>query len=643
MQNVFLNKLSLNNLSLAQRKLLLVSASGVLLLSGLALKYVWSLEGVAYWLLLAATVIAGADIAKRAVQGLGSKQISIELLVTIAAVGALFIGEVWEAAAVTFLFTFGAYLEARTLQSTRRALAGLLDLAPEVAIVLRDGEPVEVSPWEVAPGETVIVRPGTRLPVDGEVLTGLAAVDESAITGEPLAAEKSAGSLVFAGTISQSGLLQVRATGVGADTTLARIIQRVEQAQEAKAPAQQFIERFASWYTPAMLLFSIAVWLVTRDLHLALTLLVISCPGALVISTPVSIVAGIGRAASKGILIKGGQDLERAGRIDALAFDKTGTLTRGQPVLNTIVALQPEPVLAGAGATSAAAGSWDSRQQEVLRWAAGAEMGSEHPLARPILEASAGLGAIGFPDEFETITGRGIRAVVEGSSVLVGTLGFIAQQGVSVSDTARSQLAELQGQGQTAVGVTRDGLLLGLLGIQDQIRDSAASTVAALRRQGVERLVMLTGDNRRTAEAIATAAGITEVHAELLPEDKLEQIQQLQHSGHTVAMIGDGINDAPALAAADVGIAMGAAGTDVAIETADIALMTDDLLKIPEAIRLSRLTLRNIRQNMLIALLTVAGLLAGVLMGEVHMAGGMLIHQGSVFLVILNAMRLLRA
>jgi Cd2+/Zn2+-exporting ATPase len=633
----------LKNLSLAQRKLLLVSLSGALLLAGLALMYLWPLDSVARILLIGASVIAGGDIALRAGQGLKRRQISIELLVTIAAVGALFIGEVWEAAAVTFLFTFGAYLEARTLQSTRRALSDLLDLAPEMAVVLRDGETVEVSPWEVAPGETVVVRPGTRLPVDGEVLSGLAAVDESAITGEPIAAEKSAGSLVYAGTISQSGLLQVRATGVGADTTLARIIQRVEEAQEAKAPTQQFIERFASWYTPAMLLFSIAVWLYTRDLHLALTLLVISCPGALVISTPVSIVAGIGRAAKKGILIKGGEDLERAGRINALAFDKTGTLTQGRPVLSAIHALQAEPVLAGAAAASGSAATWSAAQQEVLRWAASAEMGSEHPLARPILEASSGLGALPFPEEFETVTGRGISALVDGSNVLVGTLDFIAGREVPVSADARSTLAGFQAAGQTAVGVARDGNLLGLLAIQDTVRDTAASATAALRRQGINRLVMLTGDNARTAQAIADAAGITEVHAELLPEEKLEHIRALQREGFVVAMNGDGINDAPALAAADIGIAMGAAGTDVAIETADIALMTDDLLRIPEAMRLSRLTLRNIRQNTAIALLTVAGLLAGVLMGEVHMAGGMLIHQGSVSLVILNAMRLMRA
>lgn len=622
--------------TVAERKLILVSASGVLLGAGLLFIHAWPVDWLARWLLIAATLIAGTDIAKRAVMGVQRKQISIELLVTIAAVGALIIGEVWEAAAVTFLFTFGAYLEARTLQSTRRALGDLLNLAPDVAVVVRNGEALEVSPWEVAHGETVIVRPGTRVPVDGEVQTGSGAVDESAITGEPIPAEKQAGSQVYAGTISQSGLLHVRATGVGADTTLARIIQRVEEAQEAKAPTQQFIERFAQWYTPAMLVFSIAVWLVTRDIHLALTLLVISCPGALVISTPVSIVAGIGRAATKGILIKGGQDLERAGKITALAFDKTGTLTRGQPVLTEIIAFAP------AGELVASTG-WSAAQERVLSWAAQAEMGSEHPLAKPILQAAAHLGTLPFPSEFESVTGRGIRALVDGENVLVGTLDFIASSDVSVPESAREQLAALQLRGHTAVGVSVGSELIGLLGIQDTVRDTAAPAVAQLRLQGINTLVMLTGDHARTAEAVASAAGITDVHAQLLPEQKLEHIHALQRTGHVVAMVGDGINDAPALAAADIGIAMGAAGTDVAIETADIALMTDDLLRIPEAMRLSRLTVRNIRQNTTIALATVVALLVGVLLGEVHMAGGMLVHQASVFLVIVNAMRLMRA
>lgn len=610
-------------LSLTQRRLLTVLLSGALLVLGLLFIRFPLFLTTGQMLLVVATAVAGYDIAVRAVRSLASRTIGVELLVTIAATGALLIGEYWEAAAVTFLFTFGAWLEARTLQSTRRALGELLELAPEVAVVLRDGQPLEVSPWEVVAGETVLVRPGSRLAVDGWVIEGSSTVDQSPITGEPLPVTKQEGDEVFAGTVNQNGLLQVRATQVGADTTLARIIQRVEAAQEAKAPTQRFIERFAARYTPAMLLLAGIVWLLTQDLHLALTLLVISCPGALVISTPVSIVAGIGRAARKGILIKGGEHLERAGRIDTVAFDKTGTLTQGEPVLSTVVTLG------------------DADRLDLIRTAASAELASEHPLAAPIRAAAD--GQLHFPEQFESVTGRGISATVAGSRVLVGSLRFMEESGIQVDRSVRQSLDDMQEQGQTAVAVARDGQLLGLLGIEDQIRGDAAAAIAELQRMGIRSTVMLTGDGSRTARAVAQAAGIDRVEAELLPEDKLEKIHELQDAGAVVAMVGDGINDAPALAAADVGVAMGAAGTDVAIETADIALLADELGRLPEAIRLSRLTLRNIRQNTGLALLTVAGLLAGVLLGQVHMAGGMLIHQLSVFLVILNAMRLMRA
>lgn len=613
-------------LSPATRRLIVAITSAVLLTIGL----IWLNFGAnpvpGQVFLTAATVVAGVGIATRAIQALGMRQISIELLVTIAAIGALFIGEYWEAAAVTFLFTFGAYLEARTLQATRRALSDLLDVVPDVAIVLRNGEPVEVSPWELVAGDHVVVRPGMRLAVDGEVISGESNIDESAITGEPLAAVKREGDTVYAGTVNQTGLLTVRATGVGADTTLARIIQRVEEAQEAKAPTQQFIERFATWYTPGMLGVSIITWAISGDIHLALTLLVISCPGALVISTPVSIVAGIGRAARTGILIKGGEDLERAGRISVVAFDKTGTLTRGTPELTSVIALtefMPE--------------------HDVLHWAASAELASEHPLAAPIVRAAQEHAQPIFPNEFESIVGRGIRAQVAGEHVLVGTRALMRDHSVTLSESALTHWRDIQQRGETAVGVAVGGMLIGLLGIADEIRESTPAALERLRKYGVEHFVMLTGDNAETAAVIAEQAGISEVHANLLPEEKLAHIHRLQAEGHVVAMVGDGINDAPALAAADIGVAMGAAGTDVAIETAAIALMQDDLAKLPEAIRYSRRTLANIRQNTVIALGTVVMLLAGVLMGEVHMAGGMLVHQASVFLVILNAMRLMRA
>lgn len=619
-----LNRLPGRQLTPARRRLQSVIVSGSLIVAGLALWYLADLESAGRALLVLASVTAGARIATTAVRSLASRQVSIELLVTIAAVGAIFIGEVWEAAAVTFLFTLGAWLEARTLQATRRALAELMELTPDLALVIRDGTVTEVSPWEVRQDETVIVRPGMRLAVDGEVTDGSSTVSEAAITGEPLPAVKGPGSMVFAGTVNQDGLLQVRATGVGAGTALARIVRRVEEAQEAKAPAQRFIERFAAWYTPAMLVVSAALWALSGDLHLALTMLVISCPGALVISAPVAVVAGLGRAARKGILIRGGEHLERAARIDTVAFDKTGTLTRGEPVLTTVVPVGSVP------------------PTEVVHWAAAAEQASEHPLARTITAAATG-AELPFPEKFTAVTGKGISALVAGREVLVGRLTFVAERGVPVPAAVRAELTRLQQLGQTVMAVARDGQLLGLLGVEDELRSTTRLATEQLSQAGVRRLVMLTGDNEQAARTVAEAAGISEVHAGLLPEEKLERIRMLQQHGGVVAMVGDGINDAPALAAADVGIAMGAAGTDMAIETADIALMTDDLLKLPEAIRLARLTVANIRQNTVIALVTVLGLLAGVVAGQVHMAGGMLIHQASVFLVILNALRLLRA
>ena len=638
-----------------------------------------NLPAVRAALLIAAALLAGSDIALRAWRALRNRHVSIELLVTIAAAGALAIGEYWEAAAVTFLFMLGAYLEARTMARTRRALQELFAVAPSTALVERDGQQLEIPAHQVQTGELVVVKPGARIAVDGRVLAGRAAVDQSAITGESMPVEKAPGDEVFAGTINQDGLLRVQTTGAGADTTLARIIRRVEEAQEAKAPTQQFVERFARWYTPAIIALSAGAYLLSGDLSLALTLLVIGCPGALVISTPVSVVAGIGRAAQRGILIKGGQFLEQAGKISAVALDKTGTLTAGKPRLVEVVALQSHAVPAaaqhnGANGHDPAHIPWDLDQASVIRWAAIAESGSEHPLARPIVAAARELevqapqltpsgpqaqlqaptpGPLRLDSsdgidhkvvDFHMFTGRGVRAVYQGHTVVAGSAALLQELDIPVGPAAHGHLQRLREAGQTAVLVALDGQLLGVLGVADTLRPAARELLSRLKQAHL-RVAMLTGDDPRTAQAIAAAAGLEkeEVYAALLPEDKLAVIQRLQREGHVVAMVGDGINDAPALATADVGMAMGAAGTDVAIETADIALMADDLLKIPEAIRLSHATLRNIRQNTAIALLTVAALLAGVLLGEVHMAGGMFVHELSVLLVILNGMRLLRA
>lgn len=577
--------------------------------------------------MLAAAIVAGYGIVVKAVRALLVKFISIDLLVSIAAIGATLIGNFWEAAAVTFLFAIGHALEAGTMNKTRAALAELVAVAPDVAVVMRDGEQVEIAAHQVRMGEIVLVKNGAKVPVDGQVVSGTGAIDEASITGESIPVEKTKSDHVFAGTISRGGFLQVMATGIGADTTLARIIRRVEEAQDAKAKTQAFIDRFSKWYTPAVMVLALAAGLISGDVVLGLTLLVIGCPGALVISIPVAIVAGIGRSARNGILIKGGEYLETSAKISAVAVDKTGTLTEGRPVLTDIVVLNPE-----------------ADRREVLRWAAAAEAGSEHPLARPILDTAReeGVAPEGLPGSVTPVVGKGIVADAHGKRVLIGNVPLLEQYGI-VNDAGAAVAAnKLAAAGKTPMIVAVDESVLGVIGVADTIREDAPEMIRRLHASGVQKVVMLTGDTRLVAEAIGEAVGIDEIHASLLPEDKLDAVARLQREGHTVAMVGDGVNDAPALATADIGVAMGAAGSAVAVETADIALMGDNLLKLPEAISLAKRTVNVMRQNIWIALITVVVLLVGVFAGGVTMAIGMLVHEGSVLIVILNAMRLLR-
>jgi len=601
--------------------------AGLLIVASFVVARVFGSDEVGNSFMVAAAAVAGAPIVIKAARALTSRVIGIDLLVSVATIGALIIGQYWEAAAVTFLFGIGHALEAATLNKTRSALAELVASSPDVAVVIREGEQVEVLVAGVVMGETVLVKNGAKVPVDGEVIAGAGGLDEASITGESIPVEKSSGDKVFAGTVSTGGFLQVKATGVGADTTLARIIHRVEEAQDAKASTQQFMDRFSGWYTPAIMVLALVVGLISGDVVLALTLLVIGCPGALVISIPVSIVAGIGRAAKDGILIKGGQFLETSAKITAVAVDKTGTLTTGRPHLTDVVVLDPR-----------------MDRAQVLSWAARGEAGSEHPLARPILAAAAeqNLPIAGLPEHTEPVPGKGIAATTAGRRVLVGNLALLEQYGVADTVGAAGAAEELASAGRTPMIVAVDDTVAGVVAVADEVREDAAQMVAELHRAGVRKVVMLTGDAPLVAKAIGEATGVDEVHAGLLPEDKLVVVQELQRQGHTVAMVGDGVNDAPALATANIGVAMGAAGSAVAVETADIALMGDNLLKLPEAISLARRTVANMRQNIAIALTTVSLLLLGVLLGGVTMTIGMLVHEVSVLVVIVNAMRLLR-
>ena len=602
------------------------AVAGALILASFAASNVVGSVRWADVLMIAAAVVAGYNIVVKAARALVARTVGIDLLVAVAAIGAVIIGNYWEAAAVTFLFAVGHALESATLNKTRSALAELVAVAPDTAVVLRDGEQVEVPAADVAMGEVVLVKNGAKVPVDGQVVAGTGAVDEASITGESIPVEKAKSDQVFAGTVSRGGFLQVLATGIGADTTLARIIHRVEEAQDAKAATQAFIDRFSTWYTPAIMVLALVGGLITGDVVLALTLLVIGCPGALVISIPVAIVAGIGRAARNGILIKGGEFLETSARITAVAVDKTGTLTEGRPQLTDVVVLDPA-----------------LDRADVLGWAAAAEAGSEHPLARPILDAAAaeGVGASVVPEAVDPVPGKGIVSTTDWVRVLIGNAALLEQYGIT-DPKAAAAAQKLAAAGRTPMIVAVDNAVIGVIAVADQVRADAAEMVSRLHEAGVEKVVMLTGDAPLVAQAIGKVTGVDEIRAGLLPEDKLEAVAALQREGHLVVMVGDGVNDAPALATADIGAAMGAAGSAVAVETADIALMGDNLLKLPEAIGLAKRTVAVMHQNITVALITVVLLLAGVFAGGVTMSIGMLVHEASVLVVIANAMRLLR-
>ncbi|EMA27635.1 cation-translocating P-type ATPase [Haloparvum alkalitolerans] len=638
-----MNKQSITQYYRNHRKAIVTATSGLLYGGGWSLGYLTSFEMASAAILVLATVVGGYDIAKTAYHEVTNRTLGIKTLVTLAAIGAIVIGEYWEAAAVVFLFSLGSYLEGRTMRKTRTALQELLEMTPDTATVRRDGTLQKVSARDVEEGEVVVVKPGGKIPVDGTVVDGESAVNQAPVTGESAPVHKADSDEVYAGTVNQEGALEIRTTGAGSDTTLERIIRRVEEAQEAQSPTESLIDRFAKYYTPAVIALAIGAYAVTQNAILSLTLLVIGCPGALVIGPPVSIVSAIGNAARSGVLMKGGEHLERAGKIDLVAFDKTGTLTKGETTVSGIE---------GFGVAAA----------DVLSLAATAEKKSEHHLADAIVDMArerqtaatdggatvaqaddtdVGRRSVPDPDDFDVVAGKGVIAHADGQEVVVGNRALLDDRDVDVPDRVADYVREREGRGETVVHVVRDGDIIGAIAMRDELREAAPGVVAALQDAGIE-TVMLTGDNERTAAAVAEEVGIDEYRAELLPEDKQSVIEGYQADGHVVAMVGDGINDAPSLATADVGIAMGAAGTDTAIETADMALMADDLERIPYAVKLSKATRWNVLENVGLAVLTVTVLLAGVLTSYVTLASGMLVHEASVLLVILNGMRLLR-
>ncbi|MDF2673034.1 MAG: heavy metal translocating P-type ATPase [Clostridiales bacterium] len=602
-----------------------VIISGVIIVISLVMSKLKMYPGISDALMIAAAIIAGYSIAINAIRALRYKILGIDALVTLAVTGAIFINEYWEAAAVTFLFMLGNYLESKTLEKTRSAIKSLLELAPDSARVIRDGEELELSLEEVIKGDSVIVKPGDKIPVDGTVIDGSAYVNQATITGESMPVNRENGDGVFAGTVIEAGYLKIRADRVREDTTFSRILQMVEEAQDKKAKTQKFLEVFSKYYTPGIMVFAIVVYLVTRDIELSLTLLVIACPGALVISTPVSIVAGIGNGAKHGVLIKGGDIIEKLGTIKVLAFDKTGTLTIGKPKVTDIKA-------------------YGISEEELLKLTASAERYSEHPLARAILErASLSLDKrLIEPEESQLISGQGLKASLEGNTILVGNRKLMSENEIIILRSVDEYLKAEEKEGKTAVIISNSEKILGVISIADTIRKDADKLVRRLKKLGVKKVVMLTGDNKGAAGAIAKKVGLDDYYAELLPEDKVSLLKKLQEEVGTAGMVGDGINDAPALASADLGIAVGGAGTDVAMETADVVLMSDEINKLSYAIGLSRATVKNMKQNIYFAIIVVGLLLTGVLFKMVFLSFGMLVHELSVLVVIVNAIRLLK-
>lgn len=604
---------------------LLTAISGTGLVIALALHLfrveVWWIQG----LLILATLVAGYPIMIKAWQAVRMRVFSIELLVTIAVVGALIIGEYVEAAVVSFLFIFGAYLEARSLRRARASVKALFDMAPQEAIVVRDGVQTKVLADEVAIGDLIVVHSGAKVPVDGKIVSGQASIDEAAFTGESVRVHKKEGDLVYGGTILDTGYVEVLAEKVGEDTAFAHIIELIEEAQESKAKTQKFLEKFAAYYTPGVLILSVLVLLVTWNIHLTLTFLVIACPGALVISAPVSLVAGIGNGARNGILIKGGDKIEQLAKLNAMVFDKTGTLTKGKPEVTGIR-------------------TWGMTEDELLRMTAEAESVSEHHLGQTIIRKARErkMELNQKPTEVEILKGRGLRLLLGGEFLYIGNKRGLLDEQVPLKREIEDYAIDQEKNGNTAIYVAGKENVWGVISIADQIRDDAPSAIAGLRNAGIEFVVILTGDNKHTADQVASQLDVDQVYAELLPEEKLYKVKTCMAGGKRLGMVGDGVNDAPALAAADLGIAMGGTGTDVAMETADVVLMSDRLDKLPYAYRLAQATVRNMKQNMFLAVGVVFLLLFGVLAGWVNLAIGMLVHEASVLAVILNALRLVK-
>lgn len=583
--------------------------------------------------LVMAILSGGVAIAKKGISEARNLRLGINFLMTIAVIGAMYLGEWSEAAMVVFLFSLANYLETRTLERARRTIQSLMDLAPETGLVKTTEGEITKPAESIHIGEILVIKPGDRIPLDGTIEEGHSSINQAPITGESMPVEKVAGDEVFAGTINEHGSLLVKVSREYQDSTLSRIIKLVEEAQAKKAPAQAFVEKFSQYYTPAVVIFAVLIAVIpplflamSFELwfYRALVLLVISCPCALVISTPVAIVSGLTNAARHGILIKGGMYLEEFGRIQAMAMDKTGTVTEGKPRVLEIVGLN------GASDT------------ELLQFAASAENRSEHPISKAITKRAREEGIELLPvSRFQALPGKGLKAKINGKNLIIGNHALFEELELC-DESIHSKLEQIENANQTAVLVGIEQELLGILSVADSIRPKIKSTITELHRTGIKKVVMLTGDNHRTANAIAQEIGIDEFYAELLPQDKVDAMEKIKKKHKGVAMVGDGINDAPALAAASIGVSMGSSGTNQALETADIALMKDDLSKLPYLKRLSKYTLTNIKQNITVALGLKAVFLALAIPGLATLWMAVIADMGASLLVVFNGLRVLK-
>lgn len=579
-----------------------------------------------------AIVIGGTSIFKTGLRNLVRFEFDMKTLMTIAIIGAAIIGEWREGAVVVFLFAVSEALEAYSMNKARQSIRQLMDIAPPSALVKRGETFMELPTEDIIVGDILIVKPGQKIAMDGAVLTGSSTVNQAAITGESIPVQKKSGDNVFAGTLNEEGALEVTVTKLVGDTTIAKIIHLVEDAQAEKAPSQKFVDKFAKYYTPAIIVIAILVAIIPPLLggdwnawiYQGLAVLVVGCPCALVVSTPVAIVTAIGNAARQGVLIKGGIHLEETGRLDVIAFDKTGTLTKGYPEVTDFIVGK------------------EIAQEQLLSAIAAVESMSQHPLAKAVVDYAHQHGAQKVAvSNFQSVTGKGAYAEIDGMTTYIGSLSW-AQELSSLSEDILQQAASLQRQGKSVMAIVTGTDFSGLLAVADPIRAESRDVLEQLKSIGIRHTVMLTGDHQVTAEAIAAELGVTDVRAGLMPEDKLTAIKQLSDEYGRVAMVGDGINDAPALAAASVGIAMGGAGTDAALETADIALMADDLGKLPYTMKLSRKTLRIIKENIMFALgLKIIALLL-IIPGWLTLWIAIFADMGATLLVVLNSLRLLR-